>query len=818
MYADIFKRYLYREKMMINKTIAGVLPIVLIVMCPQTMAQTERDLPIKHVAVVMDGPSERADAIRKLFLQEIRTVNRGEFDIRAPVDLQIKADWTFTGVRAALEQVLKDKRTDVVVTLGVLASHAAAHQSSLPRPVVAPFVADRKVQDIPYKDGASGKANLSYVSLDVDIPRDIKVFHEIVPFTRLAFLLDDAFVRALPGIGKEVARAAGDLGVTVIDVAVEGSAAQTLNAIPRDTQAVYVGPLPRLYSQEYAKLVAGLNEHRLPSFAFYGKSDVERGLLLAAAPALEMERVARRVALNVRRILLGEEPARIPVAFARGEGLTINMRTARAIGFSPNWRLLTSAELLYEEEEVKGEPLTFAAAVQQAVEVNLNLRIAQVNVSAGKENIRRAKSSLLPQLNLTGQHVAIEEDDAQAIPGRAERTTSGSLTLNQLLYSEPAWANLDVQKQLQSSRELQRDQVKLDIVLETAQAYLNVLRARTNLHIQNDNLRLTRSNLELAQSRRRIGTAGPSEVFRWQSEVANAQRVAVEAQAQVRVAEIALNALLHQSLEKPVKTVEVGLDEPNLISSQQYLYDIIDNPAHFQVLRDFVVEEGLAAVPELRQLDALINAQDRTLTSARRAYWQPSVNFRVDRSETFDRDGKQGAPLPGVDDTETTLSLQLSLPLFTGGARSAEKAQASEELMALRLQHRAMAERVEQRIRAALFRTRSARTAIRLSREAAGAARSNLDVVRDAYSRGTVSILDLLDAQSAALIAELRAATSVYGFVSELMEVERAAARFDFFLTPQDQADWFTRLESYFAKRGVPVSQQQQERGDDEDR
>jgi len=777
------------------------------VITTRNAAQTEPDLPVKQVAIVMDGPSEQADRIRSLFLEEISTVNRGEFEIRTPDDLQVKADWTLEGVREALEYVLIDERTDIVITAGVLASHAAAHRDALPKPVVATFIAETRLQDIPYIDGVSGKTNFSYVSIDVDIHRDLNVFHDIVSFSRLAFLLDEAFVQTVPGLNREVVRAARDLNGTVTRVSAKDTAMEIMEAIPDDTQGVYVGPLPRLSSQEYAKLVDGLIERRLPSFAFYGKSDVERGILFAAAPALEMDRLARRVALNTRRILLGDEPAGIPVAFARGEGLTINMRTARAIGFSPNWQLLTSAELLYDEEQVEGEPLTFATAVEQAVELNLGVRIAQANVNASRENIRRAKSRLLPQLDLVGQQVAIEDDDAQAIPGRAERTTSGALRLSQLLYSEQAWANLDVQKQLQVARELERDAVELDIVLETAQAYLNVLRAKTNERVQRDNLRLTRSNLELAQSRRRIGTAGPSEVFRWQSEVANAQRVEVEAQAQVRVAEIALNALLHRSLETPVYTVEVGLDEPDLISSQQRLYDIIDNPARFQVLRDFVVEEGLATVPELSRLDALINAQNRTLKSAKRAYWHPSISLFADKAETFDRGGEQGPPLPGVDDTETTVGLQLSLPLFSGGARSAEKTQASEELESLRLQYQALAERVEQRIRAALFKTRSARTAIRLSREAAGAARSNLDVVRDAYSRGTVSILDLLDAQNAALIAELRAATSVYDFVSQLMEVERAAARFDFFVTPQDQADWFTRLEDYFDKHGMSVSQ-----------
>ncbi len=770
-------------------------------------AQAERRLPVVRVAIVMDGPSERAAALRALFLDELRTVNRGEFDIQAPTTLQIEADRTLAGVRAALDRVFTDPRTDLVVTLGVLASHAAARRANLPKPVLAPFIADPQLQGLPYKDGASGKKNLSYVSLDVDIRRDLKAFREIVPFTRLAFLLDSAIAEAIPGVRDEAARVARELGVTVTQVAVAEAAAPALDAIPKDAQAVYVGPLPALSADEFQRLVAGLIERRLPSFAFSGKSDVELGLLVGIAPALDMERLARRVALNARRILLGEDAATLPVAFARQEGITINMRTARAIGFSPSWQLLTRAELLHDEPEAAGPPLSLAGAVREAVELNLDIRIAQANVAAGKEDIRQARSALLPQIGLTGRRVVIDEDDASAFPGRAERTTTGSVTLDQPLYAEPAWANLEVQKQLQVARESDRELVRLDIVLETAQAYLGVLRTKTNERVEKNNLRLTRSNLELARARRRIGTAGPSEVYRWESEIANAQRRVVEAQAQTRVGEIALNALLHRPLEQALATAEVGLDEPVLIASQPRLYDLIDNPASFRVLRDFIVQDAFAAVPELAQLDARIQAQERTLASAQRAFRQPTLGLQADRTETFARGGARGPPLPGIDDTETTVSLQLAFPLFTSGARRAQKQKAYEELAGLRLQRQAVAERVEQRIRAALHTARSAYTAIRLSREAADAARRNLDVVRDAYSRGTVSILDLLDAQNAALVADLRAATAVYDFIRDLMEVERAAARFDFFLTPQDQADWFTRVERYFAERGVPVPQ-----------
>jgi outer membrane protein len=774
-----------------------------------SVAQTERKPPVVNVAIVTDGPSERVTSLRALFLDEMRTVNGGEFDIRAPGDLQIDGDWTLAGVRQALDRVLDDSRTGLVVTLGVMASHLAAHRANLTKPVLAPFVTNHTLQNLPYKDGASGKDNLSYVSLDVDIQRDLKVFRGIVPFTQLAFMLDNATAEAVPGIHEKVVQAARELGIKVTYIVVESSAEQAFAAVPTDTQAVYVGPLLRLSSDQYQRLIVGLIKRHLPSFAFAGKSDVERGLLVGVGPPLQMERLARRVALNARRILLGEKPSTLPVAFAREEGLTINMRTARAIGFSPSWRLLTSAELLHDEAEVNVPPLSLTDAVREAVKLNLDLRIAQTNVAAGKENIRQARSALLPRIGIGGRHNTIEEDDAAAIPGGAERTTSGSIRLDQTLYSEPAWANLTVQKQLQTARESDREQVRLDIVLDTAQAYLNVLRAKTNERVQKDNLRLTRSNLEMARARRRIGTAGPSEVYRWESEIANAQRAVVEAQSQLHVTQISLNVLLHRPLEAAVSTVDVGLDEPVLIASQKRLYALIDNPADFRLLRDFLVKDAFAAVPELQQLDALISAQERTLVSAERAFWSPTVSLQADRSEIFARSGTRGPAIPGVDDHESSLSLQLSLPLVTSGARGAQKQKAFEELAGLRLQRQAVAVRVEQRVRAALYNARAAYTAIRLSRDAAAAAESNLDVVRSAYSRGAISILDLLDAQNAALVADLRSSTAVYNFLRDLMEVERASARFDFFLTPQDQSDWFVRVERYFAEQGVAAPNDQ---------
>ena len=73
----------------------------------------------------------------------------------------------------------------------------------------------------------------------------------------------------------------------------------------------------------------------------------------------------------------------------------------------------------------------------------------------------------------------------------------------------------------------------------------------------------------------------------------------------------------------------------------------------------------------------------------------------------------------------------------------------------------------------------------------------NLDLVTDAYSRGAVSILDLLDAQHAALVAEESATNAVFDFLSDLMNLQRSLGGFDFFLGAQGLDRWLERLQQY---------------------
>jgi outer membrane protein TolC len=174
----------------------------------------------------------------------------------------------------------------------------------------------------------------------------------------------------------------------------------------------------------------------------------------------------------------------------------------------------------------------------------------------------------------------------------------------------------------------------------------------------------------------------------------------------------------------------------------------------------------------------------------------------ADLEQRLWRAGAGSTVIPGqpvqTDDSIWSVAIVASLPLYTGGARTADVVQATEELAALRLDRLNIAQRVEQRVRIALYNISSTFPAIELARDAAAASERNLELVTDSYARGVVSVIDLLDAQNSALIATEFAANAEYDFLLDLMGLQRATSRFDFFESDEGRDAWFERLEAFF--------------------
>jgi outer membrane protein TolC len=787
----------------------STLPFLLLLAAP-VEARGQARAPA-HVGVVLDGASAFTDSVRAAFEREIAAFFGVDTVVDFPPALRLAADWTPAGARAAIDRLMADTAADLVLALGPIGSDELARRATLPKPAIAALIIDAALQQLPLKGGASGVRNLSYVDVAFTTGRTLEVFHEVVPYRHLAVLLHPGVLDAIPRLRDKARELAAALEVELTFVPVRTSAATALAALPSGTDAVYLGGLEELPAAGFDSLVQGFIARRLPSFSTQGPADVERGVLVSYAPRDDMARLARRVGGTVQRILNGEDAGTLPVALTAISQLTLNMATARAIGFSPSWATMTEARLVHEEAPATGPSWSLARVGEEAARANLEALEADRVVASGRQSVRLSRSALLPQVQGDATGILTKEATAAASLGQqAERQGEASLSFSQYVFSDQTWADYTISRHQQEGREADRRRTRLDVVLRAATAYLDVLRTRAIARVERENVALTRSNLEVAQLKEQAGAGGLSDVYRWQAELAQSRSRVLDADARVQVAALELNSALNRPLEESFHTEDATTDDPALVTSEPRLLGYFGSPATFAVFRDFMVREGIAASPEVQAIDAQIAAQRRVGTAARRSFFLPTLTLRGGLSDVFSRGGAGSEPidfgnLPVERGPDATWQLQLgaSLPLFTGFGRTARAAQAGIDLDRLQLRRQSVTLAVGQQVRASLQLAGASWANIRQAREAAEASRKNLELVTDAYGRGAVNIITLLDAQQAALSANESAANAVYDFLVDLMNVERAVGEFDFFRTADDRAAYFRRLDDFYRAAGV---------------
>lgn len=769
------------------RSLAGVLAAL--ALAPPAAAQR----PVPRVALILDQESPRFQPLVDATRREIEGFFReGEVELLPPE----AGDGTAAGVQAVLNRALRDSSVSVVVTLGPIGSHLLARSGPPAKPSIAGVVIDASWQNIPQRDGVSGVRHLTYVDQSYPVGNTLVDFHRLIPFRKLAIVLDRDQLQAIPPLKSSATRLVRDaVKAEAVVVPARDRADQVLAALPAGVDAVYLTPLPAMAEAEYARLLKELNTRRLPTLSYLADPDVRLGALASYEPPENWQRRSRRIAVNLQRILAGDEAGTIPVRLVSAPRLVLNLATARRIGFSPGWSVLTDAELVSVDSAGPRDTVGLAETMRVAEVANLDIAAAHLEVASGQEDVHLARSTLLPRIDSRLSQTYTRQSTAAASLGQQpERLLDGAMTFSVPLYAEEAWAGFGSQQKLQVAREAQRDQVRLNVVLDAATAYLDVLRSRTLADVQRSNLYRTRSNLEVARLREGVGSASRADIYRWQGEVATARKDLISAEAQIRIAALELKRLLNRPLARPLAQRPVTLGDPALLAQDSMVLTSFDDPERLAVLTEFLVAEALRLSPELTQVDASIAAQRRQRTAAGRAFWLPTFSLQGGLSNVFGRGGA-GSTFPAFPTPTTTplapdltwqLRVEATLPLFTGLEQTATRAQTGIELDRLELQRNAVSLSVDQRVRSALESAASSYAGIALTRDAAAAAARNYELVSDAYANGAASITTVLDAQNAALTSAESAANAVHDFLLDLMRVERAMGSFGV-LQPAEQ-------------------------------
>nr|NJM02880.1 TolC family protein [Desulfobacula sp.] len=758
-----------------------------------------------RIGIVYDGESSQFQKTREIILNEIQGVTQGVHHIDFPAGSQVNGGWNVQEINKAIDRMMDAGDVDMVLALGEVSAHEACRRRNFSKPVFAVPVVDAKLQEIPSQKGTSGVRNLNYINTFSDIDRELRLFQSITPFSHIAIIVDDFIFNAIPQLEPLTRRLAQEFSMEVAVATAKDSGKDVLAQIPPETDAVFLLPVPRLSDRELHFMSDDFIARKLPSFSLRGRPGVSDGILAGTQAEENLLHLARNIAVNIQEVLNGADAGNLPTIFEPDRKLVINMATARAIDIHPNWSLFTEAELIHDEPISTERRLNITTALQEALTANLDLAAASRSVEAGRAQVKEARSSLLPQIELGTETSLVDDDRAAAYAGTLpERQWTGSVQATQVIYSEKAWAGFTIERHMQAAREKGLEAVRLDIIQAAAGAYLNVLRARSIERIHKENLKLTRKNLERARIRVEIGAGGPEEIYRWESEIADSRRNLLKAQSVTLNAFNAINTVLNRPISDRFAPDEADETDPLGILPVGPLTGYMENDMELDKLGRFLVTEGLNASPELKEMEAALSAQARSITQAEREFWVPTVSVFSDVTESFSKSGEGSKYASGRNDTDWSVGIKAGFPLYSGGKKSASLERVRKESARLHHKRDDLKNGIEERVLNAVHLLRASYPGIRLSRDAADAAGRNLALVTDSYARGIKPVIDLIDAQNQALVANRQATNAVYDFLIDIMALQRRTGSF-FLLAPRDELDgWMKRCNESFSKGEQP--------------
>jgi putative ABC transport system substrate-binding protein len=186
------------------------------------------------------------------------------------------------------------------------------------------------------------------MSAELD-PKRLELLHEIAPsLSHAAFLVNPNLTPALPERVAHAEAAAKTLGIALrrVDAATPAELTAALAAIEASSsQALLIQNDPMLGGTEQPRILGFAVAHRLPTVCEWGSHARSGCLFSYGADLLENARLA---AGYVAKILNGAKPADLPVQQPTKFLLTINLKTAEAIGLTIPPKIVDLADEVIE--------------------------------------------------------------------------------------------------------------------------------------------------------------------------------------------------------------------------------------------------------------------------------------------------------------------------------------------------------------------------------------------------------------------------------------------------------------------------------------
>ena len=289
---------------------------------------------------------------------------------------------------------------------------------------------------------------------------------------------------------------------------------------------------------------------------------------------------------------------------------------------------------------------------QLALERDPTFAAAKANRNAIQEKVPQARSLLLPFLTASTGAEIDNSRTTRLDESRSSRRGVWAVTLTQPIVDIGQWNKLQQSQFLAQSADLSVQQAWQELMLRVAQAYFDVLAAQDALKTLDAQKKAITNQLEAARKGFELGSATIADTYEAQArlDLINANEI------QARNAlDISLDQLQRIISERPtdlaglVTHVTLPPPEPSLVTDW--------------------ANQARSASLEVARATLDTKAAEKEISIAKSAHY-PTLDFYAQSGSASDR-GVYG-PRAGSRSVDSTVGVQLSIPLFSGGGISSK--------------------------------------------------------------------------------------------------------------------------------------------------
>lgn len=424
--------------------------------------------------------------------------------------------------------------------------------------------------------------------------------------------------------------------------------------------------------------------------------------------------------------------------------------------------------------------------LQLALANDPTLRQAEANYRANRENVIQSRSTLLPSFGLQGSTTRLTSGPTDSVYVDVPDPLSGStvrtrvaedhsfrpginnhnwgIGINQSVFNLSNWYSFQSAQAADKAAAVNLASQEQDLIMRVATAYFDVLRALDTLETNVQEEEAALRSLEQTRQREEVGLVAITDVYDSQAAYDLARNTTI------------LQEDLLQSRYEALEAI-TGIPHPNVeILREDFPIIEVDGS-----LRDWERQAGNNSL--------FVAAAEYNLLASRK-------NLRARKSEhlpTVDLSGffghivtapivNQGIQIGGGASDRTQLALNLTIPIYSGGATASRRRAAEYSVVAAQESLELTRRQLTQNIRNAYRRVNTDVLVIAQRQQSITSAQSRLDATELGAEVGTRNIVEVLLARENLYQALRQYADARYNYVIDSLILKQVSG----ILTPED--------------------------------